>query len=100
MTSVRISGVPHEFTTLPGVEEDVTEILLNIKGIVLTSEYDEPVVMYLRKSGKGEATAVISLRRPASLSPTRICISQLSLKMASSRSSSPSSVAAVMCQPR
>ena len=56
VTSVRISGVPHEFTTLPGVEEDVTEILLNIKGIVLTSEYDEPVVMYLRKSGKGEAT--------------------------------------------
>ena len=44
VTSVRISGVPHEFTTLPGVEEDVTEILLNIKGIVLTSEYDEPVV--------------------------------------------------------
>ena len=99
VTSVRISGVPHEFTTLPGVEEDVTEILLNIKGIVLTSEYDEPVVMYLRKSGKGEATAVISLRQPASLSPTRICISQLSLKMANSRSSSPSSVAAVMCQP-
>ena len=57
VTSVRISGALHEFTTLPGVEEDVTEILLNIKGIVLTSEYDEPVVMYLRKSGKGEATA-------------------------------------------
>ena len=47
----------HEFTTLPGIEEDVTEILLNIKGIVLTSEYDEPVVMYLRKAGSGEATA-------------------------------------------
>ena len=57
VTSVRISGALHEFTTLPGVQEDVTEILLNIKGIVLTSEYDEPVVMYLRKSGKGEATA-------------------------------------------
>ena len=57
VTSVRISGALHEFTTLPGVEEDVTEILLNIKGIVLTSEYDEPVVMYLRKNGKGEATA-------------------------------------------
>ena len=57
VTSVRISGALHEFTTLPGVEEDVTEILLNIKGIVLTSEYDEPVVMYLRKSGEGEATA-------------------------------------------
>ena len=54
VTSVRISGVPHEFTTLPGVEEDVTEILLNIKGIVLTSEYDEPVVMYLRKQDNAE----------------------------------------------
>jgi DNA-directed RNA polymerase subunit alpha len=57
VTSVRISGALHEFTTLPGVKEDVTEILLNIKGIVLTSEYDEPVVMYLRKSGEGEALA-------------------------------------------
>ena len=57
VTSVRISGALHEFTTLPGIEEDVTEILLNIKGIVLTSEYDEPVVMYLRKAGSGEATA-------------------------------------------
>ena len=57
VTSVRISGALHEFTTLPGVVEDVTEILLNIKGIVLTSEYDEPVVMYLRKSGNGEVTA-------------------------------------------
>jgi DNA-directed RNA polymerase subunit alpha len=57
VTSVRISGALHEFTTLPGVKEDVTEILLNIKGIVLTSEYDEPVVMYLRKNGEGEAKA-------------------------------------------
>lgn len=57
VTSVRITGALHEFTTLPGVKEDVTEILLNIKGIVLTSEYDEPVVMYLRKNGEGEATA-------------------------------------------
>lgn len=57
VTSVRISGALHEFTTLPGVKEDVTEILLNIKGIVVTSEYDEPVTMYLRKSEKGEVTA-------------------------------------------
>ena len=57
VTSVRISGALHEFTTLPGVKEDVTEIILNIKGIVLTSEYDEPVVMYLRKNGEGEAKA-------------------------------------------
>ncbi|MFD0705542.1 DNA-directed RNA polymerase subunit alpha [Alloscardovia venturai] len=57
VTSVRISGALHEFTTLPGVKEDVTEILLNIKGIVLTSEYDEPVTVYLRKQGEGEVTA-------------------------------------------
>lgn len=57
VTSVRISGALHEFTTLPGVKEDVTEILLNIKGIVLTSEYDEPVTIYLRKQGEGEVTA-------------------------------------------
>lgn len=57
VTSVRISGALHEFTTLPGVKEDVTEIILNIKGIVLTSEYDEPVVMYLHKNGEGEVTA-------------------------------------------
>ena len=56
-TSVRIPGALHEFTTLLCFQYYVTEILLNIKGIVLTSEYDEPVVMYLRKSGKGEATA-------------------------------------------
>ena len=37
VTSVRISGALHEFTTLPGVQEDVTEILLNIKGIVPVS---------------------------------------------------------------
>ena len=57
VTSVRLTGALHEFTTLPGVKEDVTEILLNIKELVLTSEYDEPVVMYLRGGGEGEATA-------------------------------------------
>ena len=67
VTSVRISGALHEFTTLPGVQEDVTEILLNIKGIVLTSEYDEPVVMYLRKSGKGVPVKICwTLLNPAS----------------------------------
>lgn len=57
VTSVRITGALHEFTTLPGVVEDVTELLLNIKGMVLTSEYDEPVVMYLTKRGEGEVLA-------------------------------------------
>ncbi|MDO4613248.1 MAG: DNA-directed RNA polymerase subunit alpha [Actinomycetaceae bacterium] len=57
VTSIRIEGVPHEFRTITGVTEDVSEIILNIKQIVLSSENDEPVVMYLRKAGPGEVTA-------------------------------------------
>ena len=48
---------PHEFRTIEGVKEDVAEIILNIKQIVLSSENDEPVVMYLRKAGPGEVLA-------------------------------------------
>jgi DNA-directed RNA polymerase subunit alpha len=57
VTSIRIDGVLHEFTTVPGVKEDVTEMILNIKGLVVSSEHDEPVVMYLRKQGPGAVTA-------------------------------------------
>nr|WP_300149911.1 DNA-directed RNA polymerase subunit alpha [Propionicimonas sp.] len=57
VTSIRIEGNQHEFSTLPGVVEDVTEIILNLKQLVLSSEEDEPVVMYLRKSGAGAVTA-------------------------------------------
>ena len=92
VTSVRISGALHEFTTLPGVVEDVTEILLNIKGIVLTSEYDEPVVMYLRKSGNGEVTAG-DITPPAGVTiATRTSTSRPSPTTANSKSSSLSSV--------
>lgn len=57
VTSIKVEGVQHEFSTLEGVVEDVTEIILNLKGLVLSSEEDEPVAMYLRKSGAGEVTA-------------------------------------------
>ncbi|MBO6098127.1 MAG: DNA-directed RNA polymerase subunit alpha [Aeriscardovia sp.] len=57
VTSIRIADVLHEFSTIKGVKEDVTELILNIKNIALTNEYDEPVVMYLHKSGPGEVTA-------------------------------------------
>jgi DNA-directed RNA polymerase subunit alpha len=57
ITSIKIEGNQHEFSTLPGVVEDVTEIILNLKGLVLSSEEDEPVAMYLRKSGAGPVTA-------------------------------------------
>ena len=57
VTSIKIEGVQHEFSTIEGCVEDVTEIILNLKGLVLSSEEDEPVAMYLRKSGAGEITA-------------------------------------------
>ena len=57
VTSIKIEGNQHEFSTLEGVVEDVTEIILNLKGLVLSSEEDEPVVMYLRKAGAGAVTA-------------------------------------------
>jgi DNA-directed RNA polymerase subunit alpha len=57
VTSIRIDGVLHEFTTVPGVKEDVTDLILNIKGLVVSSEHDEPVTMYLRKQGPGAVTA-------------------------------------------
>ena len=57
VTSVKIEGALHEFTTINGVKEDLSEIILNIKGLVLASDSDEPVVMYLRKEGPGVVTA-------------------------------------------
>src|SRR6202142_1775333 len=57
VTSIRIEGVLHEFSTVPGVQEDVTDIILNLKALVVSSEQDEPVVMYLRKQGPGQVTA-------------------------------------------
>ena len=57
VTSIRIDGVLHEFTTVSGVKEDITELILNIKQLVVSSEHDEPVVMYLRKQGAGAVTA-------------------------------------------
>ncbi len=57
MTSIKVEGNLHEFSTIEGVVEDITEIILNLKSLVVSSEEDEPVTMYLRKSGAGEVTA-------------------------------------------
>ena len=57
VTSIRIDGVLHEFSTVPGVKEDITEVILNIKNLVVSSENDEPVVMYLRREEAGRVTA-------------------------------------------
>ncbi|ROO91150.1 DNA-directed RNA polymerase subunit alpha [Actinocorallia herbida] len=57
VTSIRVEGVLHEFSTVPGVKEDLTDVILNLKQLVVSSEHDEPVVMYLRKQGPGDVTA-------------------------------------------
>jgi DNA-directed RNA polymerase subunit alpha len=57
VTSIRLDGVLHEFSTIAGVKEDVTEMILNIKQLVVSSEHDEPVVAYLSRQGAGTVTA-------------------------------------------
>jgi DNA-directed RNA polymerase subunit alpha len=57
VTQVRFDEALHEFTTLPGVKEDVTDIILNIKDIVLTTESDDPVTLRLDVRGPATVTA-------------------------------------------
>ncbi len=64
VTNIRIDGVAHEFSTIEGVKEDVTEIILNIKGLVVSSEHDAPVVAHLRKATAGAVTAA-DIQAPA-----------------------------------
>jgi DNA-directed RNA polymerase subunit alpha len=57
VTSIKVDGVLHEFSTVAGVKEDATQLILNLKDLVVSSEHDEPVTMYLRKQGPGDVTA-------------------------------------------
>jgi len=57
ISSVKIDSVLHEFSTIPKVTEDVTDIILNLKELVLSSENDEPSVAYLRAKGPADVTA-------------------------------------------
>ena len=57
ITSVQIEGVLHEFSSLPGVLEDITDIVLNIKGVALRLHGDGPKRMRLRANGPGEVRA-------------------------------------------
>lgn len=56
-TSIKIDGVMHEFSTVPGVKEDVTEIVLNIKSLVAKLNCDGPKTVELNVSGECEVTA-------------------------------------------
>ena len=57
ITSVKIDGVQHEFSTIPHVKEDVTEIVLNLKNVILKIHDEEPKTLYINAQGEGEITA-------------------------------------------
>ena len=57
VTSIQIEGVLHEFTTIPGVREDVTDIVLNVKSLAVRMHGEEPRRMTLTAKGPGEVTA-------------------------------------------
>lgn len=55
--NARIQGVEHEFSTMPGVLEDVVDIILNIKGLIISMDYEGQKTMRLAATGPGEVTA-------------------------------------------
>lgn len=57
VTSVKIDGALHEFSTINGVKEDVTEIVLNLKDVILRINGDGPKTVYIDANGEGEVTA-------------------------------------------
>lgn len=57
VTAVKIEGVNHEFSTIEGVHEDVTDIVLNLKGLVVRMHEDEPQKLTLHVKNKGDVTA-------------------------------------------
>ncbi|MDQ7012527.1 MAG: DNA-directed RNA polymerase subunit alpha [Planctomycetota bacterium] len=65
VTQIKIKGADHEFTSVPGVLEDVTDIVLNVKNLVLHLEADEPKTMRLAVRGPGEITADMIEADPA-----------------------------------
>jgi DNA-directed RNA polymerase subunit alpha len=57
VTSIKINGVQHEFSTIPGVLEAVTEIILNVKGLIIRSHSKTPKTIYIKTDKKGEIRA-------------------------------------------
>lgn len=57
VTYFRVEGINHEFSAIPGVKEDMIELLMNIKGVSFKSYSDEPVTLELSKKGPGQVTA-------------------------------------------
>jgi DNA-directed RNA polymerase subunit alpha len=57
VTAIKIAGIQHEFATIPGVKEDVTEIVLNVKSIIARLHCDGPKTVYIEAAGECEVTA-------------------------------------------
>jgi len=57
VTSIKVEGAPHEYSTIPGVMESVSEIILNLKRLVLRSHSKVPKPIYIKVDKKGEVTA-------------------------------------------
>ncbi|MDO4749265.1 MAG: DNA-directed RNA polymerase subunit alpha [Eubacteriales bacterium] len=57
VTSIKIAGIQHEFSTIPGVKEDVTEIVLNVKSIIARLHSQGPKTVYIEAAGEGVVTA-------------------------------------------
>jgi DNA-directed RNA polymerase subunit alpha len=57
VTSIKIDGIKHEFSTIPGVKEDVTEIILNVKGLLAKMHGDSPKTVYIEAEGEGVVKA-------------------------------------------
>ncbi len=66
ITTIRIEGIQHEFSTVPGVKEDVTDIILNLKELVIRSENDEPATVRIQATGPKEVTAA-DIQTPAGI---------------------------------
>jgi DNA-directed RNA polymerase subunit alpha len=67
VTSVKIEGIAHEFTTLPGVREDVTDIILNLKNLICVLHGESPEIeVHIAKRGAGAVTAA-DIQAPAEL---------------------------------
>ncbi len=65
VTEIKLAGAEHEFTSLPGVLEDVTDIILNIKQLVVKSHSDEPKTLHIHSEVKGPVTAEMIEADPA-----------------------------------
>lgn len=57
VTSIKLNGIQHEFSTIPGIKEDVTEIALNVKGIIARLHTSGPKTVYIDAVGEGEVCA-------------------------------------------